>query len=152
MARVVARALWVVPVALLLLSAQQAKVAYDLRSTWKKGAPATAEVIEWESSNRADVTYGYVSLTVPLADGTALTKHKMSLPHSLLPRLKGKNRLAVHVRKGAPQEVVINRIMPAHWLIAASQVGISFAGAVMFFAGVCWWSVYLRRPPGATPR
>ncbi len=144
MVRIVARILWVVPALLLLLSLDQAKVAYDLRATWRQGTSATAEVIEWERSNRADVTYGYVSLRVPLGDNRVLAKDKMSLPYSLLPRLEGETTLDVHVRQGAPQEVVIDRIMPAHWLIAASQVGISLVGAVLFFAGVFWWNAYLR--------
>ncbi len=144
MVRTVARILWVVPLLLLLLSLDQAKVAYDLHATWRQGERATAEVIEWERSNRADVTYGYVSLRVPLGDNRVLVKDKMSLPYSLLPKLEGATTLDVHVRQGAPQEVVIDRIMPAHWLIAASQVGISLIGAALFFAGVYWWNAHLR--------
>ena len=145
MVRIVARILWAVPPLLLLLSANQARVAYELRTTWLQGERATAEVTAWERSNRADVTYGYVSLRVPMADGTALVKDKMSLPYSLLPRLEGAATLDVHVRRGAPQEVVIDRIMPAHWLIAAAQFGISLFGALLLFTGVYGWNAHLRR-------
>ena len=145
MVRVIARILWVLPILLLLLAVNQGLVATQLKATWEHGDPAYAEVITYEHSNRADVTYGYVSLRVPLADGSVLTKEKMSLPHSLLPRVKGEQTLAVRVRSGAAQEVVIDRLMPAHWLIAASQVGISLLGAVIIWVGVYWWNTLLRK-------
>ena len=145
MAQRIARILWIIPALLFFLAVNQAKVAVDLRSTWERGTPAMAEVTTFENSNRADVTYGFVSLRVPLEDGCVLTKEKMSLPHSLLPRLQGREALKVRVRVGAAQEIVIDRIMPAHWLIAASQVGISLLGAALFLAGLYWWNAYLRK-------
>jgi len=145
MFRFVARALWGVPLLLLFLSFNQAKVAHDLRSTWNEGEQALAKVTEWERSNRADITYGYVSLQIPLQDGRILIKDKISLPYSLLPRLEGQRVLAVHVREGAAQEVVIDKIMPAHWLIAASQFGMSLLGAILFFVGAWWWNGHLRK-------
>ena len=144
-ARIIARILWILPALLFFLTFNQVKVALDLKATWEAGTPATAEVVTFENSNRADVTYGYVSLRVPLADGQVLMKEKMSLPHSLLPRLKGRETLEVRVRPGAAQEVVIVQLMPAHWLIAASQSGISLLGALLFFAGVFWWNRYLKK-------
>ncbi len=144
-ARLIARILWILPALLIFLSLNQAKVALDLRATWEAGTPATAEVLTYEYSNRADVTYGYVSLRVPLPDGQALMKEKMSLPHSLLPRLEGQETLAVRVRLGAAQEVVIAQLMPTHWLIAASQAGISLIAALIFFAFVFWWNRYLKK-------
>ncbi len=143
--RIVARILWILPAILIFLTLNQAKVALDLRATWEEGTPATADVLVFENSNRADVTYGYVSLQVLLPDGQTLTKEKMSLPHSLLPRLEGQETLAVRVRPGAAQEIVIAQLMPTHWLIAASQAGISFLGALLFFAGVFWWNRYLKK-------
>jgi len=144
-ARIIARLLWIVPALLFFLTIDQAKVALDLRATFDEGVPATAEVITFENSNRADVTYGYVSLRVPLPDGQVLTKEKMSLPHSLLPRLEGQETVEVRVRPGAAQEVVIVSLMPAHWIIAASQAGISLLGALIFFTGVFWWNRYLKK-------
>ena len=144
-ARIIARILWVLPAILLFLTFYQAKAALDLRTTWEQGAPAVAEVFAYENSNRADVTYGYVSLRVPLADGRVLTKEKLSLPNTLLPRLEGKQTLEVRVRPGAAQEVVITPLMPAHWLITAAQSGMAFMGALLFAAGVFWWNRFLIR-------
>ncbi len=143
--RLIARILWFFPALLLFLTLDQAKVAFDLRQTWQHGAPATAEVLAFENANRVDVTYGYVSLRVPLPDGRVLTKEKMSLPNSLLPRLEEATSLAVRVQPGAAQEVIIERLMPAHWLIAAGQSGMALLGALLFGTGVFWWNRYVDR-------
>lgn len=147
MVRIVARTLWVLPVLLVLLALNQAKVAWELRATWERGQPAMAEVLHFEGSNRADVTYGYVDLRVELDEGGTITREKISLPQVMWSRVKDQDSLAVHVRPGSTQEVVIDSLMPGHWLIAASQVGISLVGAVLFLAGVWWWNCQLR--PGS---
>lgn len=143
--RLIARLLWIVPAVLLFLTFNQVKVAYDLRQTWEQGTPATAEVLAYDNANRVDVTYGYVSLRVPLPDGRVMDKDRLSLPPTILPRLEGETELAVHVRPGAAQELVIDKLMPAHWLIAAGQAGMSFFGFLLFGGFVLWWNRYLQR-------
>ena len=145
MVRFAARALWVVPVLLVMLAFNQAFVAAELRATWKRGQPAMAKVLNFETTNRADVTYGYVDLKVELDDGRAITQNQMSLPQVMWSRVKDRDSLAVRVRPGAAQEIIIERLMPGHWLIAASQVGISFLGAVLFAAWAWVWNRQLRR-------
>ena len=144
-AHLVARLAWFAPALLVFLTFNQAKVAFDLRATWQHGERATAEILEYEYSNRADVVYDYVSLRVPLPTGNTITKEKMSLPHSLLPRLEGEKEVAVRVNPGAAQEVVIEQLMPAHWLIAASQAGMSFLGALLAGTGVFFWNRWQKR-------
>ncbi len=133
----VIRLSWLIPVVLAGLAANQAKVAWDLNSTWRNGVSATAQLVAYERSNRADVTYGYVGLVVSLADGTRLEEEKLSLPHSLLPRLEGVDSVEVKVRQGAAQDVVIASIMPAHFWIAISNAGMSLAG-ILLFLGVAF--------------
>ncbi len=133
----VIRLSWLIPVVLAGLAANQAKVAWDLNSTWRNGVSARAQLVAYERSNRADVTYGYVGLVVPLADGARLEEEKLSLPHSLLPRLEGVDSVDVKVRPGAAQEVVIASIMPAHFWIALSNAGMSLAG-ILLFLGVAF--------------
>jgi hypothetical protein len=145
--RLIARILWVFPGFLLFLAFNQAKVAYDLRQTWEHGTPATAEVLAYDNANRVDVTYGYVSLRVLMPDGSVIEKDQMSLPPTILPRLEDDSELAVHVRPGAAQELVVDKLMPAHWLIAAGQAGMGLIGFLLFGAGVLWWNRYLRRQP-----
>lgn len=145
----IARLLWFAPALLLFLTINQAKVAHDLRQTWRTGTPAVAEVLAYENADRVDVTYGFVNLRVPLEDGTVLVKDNLSLPSTLLPRVEAAETLAVHVRPGAAQEVVIDSLMPAHWLIAATQAGMAFLGALFLGTGVLWWNRLLRRQAAA---
>ena len=145
MARWIARVLWVLPVLLLGLAANQAKVAIDLKTTWEQGEPAIAEVLAFESKNRADVTYGYLNLRVGLESGQVLTQEKMSLPQVFWNHVEGRDSLAVRVLTDAAQPIVIDRLMPGHWLIAAAQVGISFLGAMLIGVGAWAWNVQLRR-------
>lgn len=144
MASWIARVLWVVPALLLGLAANQAKVAIDLKETWENGEPATAEVLAFESKNRADVTYGYLDLRVILTSGQEIKREKLSLPQVFWNRVEGRDSLAVRVLTDAPQPVVIDRLMPGHWLIAAAQVGISFLGAVLVALGAWTWNRQLR--------
>ena len=149
--RLVARIAWVLPLLLLYLTFDQAQVAHDLRQTWELGAPATAEVLAYENADRVDVTYGFIDLRIPLSDGTELVKEKLSLPHTLLPRVEGEQTLAVHVRPGAAQEVVIDRLMPAHALIAAAQAGMALIGALLLATGLFFWNRWLRRKAQEPP-
>jgi hypothetical protein len=143
--RIIARALWVLPALLLFLVVNQTQVAVELRATWERGRPAVAEVLAMENTNRADITYDYISIRVPMADGQVLTKEKMSLPHSLMPRVGDQKTLEVRVRPGASQEVVFASLMPAHWLIAAAQAGMSLIGFLILAIGVFWWNRFLQR-------
>lgn len=143
--KTIARIVWIFPLLMVFLTVDQAKVAYDLHQTWEHGTPAIAEVTDYERSNRVDVTLDYVGLRVPLEDGGVLDQPRMSLPHSLAPRLEDQATVAVHVRPGAPQEIVIDQLMPAHALIAAGQSGMAFFTALMLAGGFYWWNRNIRQ-------
>lgn len=140
MVRLVARLFWAIPVVLTGLAANQGLVAWQLKTTFEQGISAVAEVGGFDTTNRADVTYGYIDLSVTLPDGQNIRREKMSLPQSLWSRVKDHDSLQVHVRPGKPQEIVIDRLMPAHWLIAASQMGISFLGAILSAVLAYFWN------------
>jgi len=140
MVHIIARVFWIVPIVLVVLSVNQAMVAMQLRSTWNDGVPAIAKVEDFDTTNRADVTYGYIHLRVILPDGQTIEHERMSLPQSLWSRVKGQDSLKVLVQSGAPQEVVIDKLMPAHWLIAASQMGISLIGALLSAVLGFYWN------------
>ncbi|MCY4170569.1 MAG: DUF3592 domain-containing protein [Bacteroidetes bacterium] len=142
--RIIAKFFCIVPVLLIGLAVNQGYVALELRQTWSEGIPAMAMVEAFETTNRADVTYGYVHLQVTLEDGQIIENERMSLPQSLWPRVKGQDSLQVYVRPDAPQEIVISRLMPAHWLIAASQMGISLFGAILSGLLAFFWNRALR--------
>jgi hypothetical protein len=140
----VSRALWLVPAFLLLLALNQLKVGLDLRHTFLDGEPAIAEVTAFDRVDRADVTYGYVSLRIPLKDGTTLTREEMPLPYSLLHRVEGKDSLAVQVLRGASQEVIIQIVGNAQWKMAVIQSSMALIAGLMALAGVWAWSRFLR--------
>jgi hypothetical protein len=141
----VARLLWVFPAILLFLAVNQLRVAYGLRATLAGGEPAVAEIYEYHTEDRVDVTYDYVSLRVPLPDGRVIEREKVSLPHSLAPLLEGRESVAVRVRPGADQPVVIMPIVQSQWRIAAVNAAISVVGFLLLGLGVYAWNRYLRR-------
>ena len=155
-----ARALWLAPAFLVFICAQQVWAAYTLSQTLRKGTPAVAEVTELHQENRVDVTYDYMNLRVQMPDGTTIRKRRMSVPHTLAPLLEDKRKLAVFVRPGAAQEVVIREKGPQGQPLGATQqrlavvnAAMSGVGALIFGFGVFWWNRYLRRKgdPAAEP-
>ncbi len=145
MVRIIALIFWVVPVGLICLSINQGLVAGQLRNTWNNGELAIAKVDKFETTNRADVTYGYINLRVELSNGELIERKKMSLPQSLWPRVKGQDSLRVYVKRETAQEIVIDDLMPAHWLIAVSQMGISLFGALLSGVFAFLWNRSLRQ-------
>ncbi len=143
--RRVARLLWILPAFLLLLAVHQAKTAYDLRHTLRHGERALAEVTKVETSNRVDVTYDYVNLRVHLDGGRIIERNNLSLPHTLISEVEGKETVAVRVLPDAPQEIVIAAIGSSQWHIAAIQAAIAAGAALLFAAGVFAWNRYLKR-------
>ena len=140
----VARFMWIVPIALLLLTLNQAKVAYDLHYTLENGIAAIADVLEVEVNERVDIPYGYVSLSVDLEDGRRIVQEKMSLPYTLLPSVRYEEELEVRVFPEADQPIVIKDIASTQWKIAAVQSLMGFVGFMMAAAGVFAWNRYLR--------
>ena len=143
--RILARVAWLVPFLLVGLCVNQAKVARDLRITLLDGISATARVAAYERVDRADITYGYVSLEVPLPDGSVLTREKMSLPYSLMQEIEGRDQLGVHVLRDAGQTIVIDMVVDTQWKIAAIQSAVSFFAALMAVAAVVGWNRSVKR-------
>lgn len=141
----IARFAWIVPVGLLLLTLNQAKVAYDLHYTLNNGIPAVADVLEVEVNERVDIPYGYVSLRVNLEDGREIVQEKMSLPYTLLPQVRYEDKLDVRVYPEAAQQIVIKQIASTHWKIAGIQALMGFTGCLLAAAGVYGWNRMLRK-------
>ena len=151
MIRWIARAAWLVPVLMAVLSLHQGKVAYDLHTTKTQGTTATAEVQTVHASNRTQVTYDYVSLRVPMPDGSTLTRERLSLPHGIVPALKGRETLQVRVMSGGCRCSVgtgaINSTQVVDTQIRVAGIdGLVSFGAALLFGVVIWvWNRRLRR-------
>jgi hypothetical protein len=147
----IARIAWLLPLFFLGMSLHQGKVAYDLRTTKTQGTEATAEVLEVHKDNRADVTFDYISLRVPLPDGSTLTREKMSLPHGIVPVLLDKETLAVRVNPGGPRDIAIvetvksTPIVDTQMRIAGMNGFMAFGAALLFGVGIWYWNRSLRR-------
>ncbi len=142
--RLVARALWAIPLLLAGLCWNQADVAGDLRETLRKGESATATVTRYRRVDRQDVSLGEVSLRVPLADGRVLVREHLALPYSLSHRVE-KDTLGVRVLPGADQEIVIASIAATQSRIAAINAGICGIAALMASIGLLFWNRSLRQ-------
>lgn len=140
----VARLMWLVPGLLLLLALNQTKVAFDLHRTLAEGTPAVAEVLEYDKTERADVTFSYVRLRVPLGEHRAIER-TLPLPLSLMPQVEDRETVNVLVLPGAAQEVVVAAIARPQWRMAAINAAMSFVGFLMLGAGVFAWNRYLAR-------
>ena len=151
MLRRVAQAAWIAPILFFALSLHQGKVVYDLDSTRSNGTRATAEVLEMHKGSRSDVTYDYVSLQVPLPDGSTLTREKMSLPHGLIPPLLDRETLQVRVQQSASIPIVITEsigptpVVQTQIRIAGINALMSLGAALLFGIGVWYWNRSLQR-------
>jgi hypothetical protein len=143
--RIIARILWILPAILFFLIIHQTWSALEIRKTLVEGEPAVAEVLEFESSSRVEISYDYVSIRVPLADGTVIEKEHMSLPHTLVPVIQGKDELAVRVRPGARQDVVIEEIGSMHWKLALMNMAMSLFGFILLSVGIFAWNRFLTK-------
>lgn len=149
--RRIAQAAWILPLFFLGISLHQGTVVYDLYTTKMNGTEATAEVREVHVENRSQVTYDYVSIRVPMPDGATLTRDRLSLPHGIVPALKGKKTLAVRVGPGANPSIVVTEpigptpVVETQMRIAGINGLMSFGAALLFGLGVFYWNRSLRR-------
>ena len=146
--RALARAAWVIPAALLALTLQQAKVAYDLAATLSSGEEAQAEVVRYFRSDRKDVTHAEVDLRVVLADGTERRWDRLALPYSIAHRIDEADSVAVRVNLGAGQEVVIAEIGRTQQRIALYNAAMALVVFVLTLWGVWAWNRWVGRPAG----
>ncbi len=140
----VARLLWIIPGLLLFLTINQAMVALDLRETLRDGRLVEAEVVEFSTTDRADITMASVRLRVPMPDGSN-SERELPLPITFVRMLDGSDSLRVYLASGADQEVVIAEIGRAQWRLAAINGGISFIGLILVSWGVFAWNRFLRK-------
>jgi len=159
MLRRVAQLAWIIPLFFFGVSVHQGMVFYQLHATKAQGMAATANVQAVQFSQRSQVTYDYVSLRVPLSDGTALTRERLSLPHGVIPPLVEKERLAVRVAptpewfllSGTDRSLVVMEqigdtpVVDTQIRIAGINTLMALGAALLFGIGVFYWNRSLRR-------
>ncbi len=151
MTRWIARIAWLVPLSLLGLAIHQGNVVYDLQTTKTQGTKATADVQKVHASTRTQVTYDYVSLRVPMPDGSVMTRERLSLPHGIVPALKEKESLAVRVAPTASRTLVVMEpikstpVVDTQIRIAGINGLMSLGAALLFGFAIWFWNRSLRR-------
>lgn len=142
--RFVARAAWIVPVALVLLTVHQARTAVELGRTLRQGEPATAAVTRYERSDRKDVTQAELDLRIDLPDGSTIVREHLALPYSIAHRVEA-DSLPVRVLRGASQEIVLTDIVRTQIRIAWSNAAMALVMALISLVGVVAWNRMLAR-------
>jgi hypothetical protein len=151
MTRWIARIAGLLPLLFLGLAVHQGKVAYDLHTTKTQGTAATAEVQEVKVSNRTQVTYDYVSIRVPMPDGSVLTRERLSLPHGIVPALKDRETLDLRVVPGGSRSIVVTEpikatpVVDTQIRIAGINGLMSLGAAILFGVAIWYWNRSLRR-------
>lgn len=153
----VARLMWIAPALLLVAGLVLLKAPLDLTRTLRGGTPAVARVVNYETTNRTEVSYDAFTLRVPLAGGDSLT-HVVPLPHGIAPLFKEDPAVPVRVLPDAARPVVIESAVvqtnqgPVVLNIGRTQIwvaGISSAmcllGALLLGLAVGAWNRYLAR-------
>ncbi|MEM1093021.1 MAG: hypothetical protein AAGJ10_00340 [Bacteroidota bacterium] len=136
----IARLMWAVPVGMLLLTINQIGVATDLRSTLEEGTLAVADVDSVVTTNRSEISYDYVDLSIPMASGDTLRYEKVTMPHSLFTYIQDEKKLDVRVKPGASQELVIVQVADTQWRIAAMNAAICFVFGILAGVGIYFWN------------
>jgi hypothetical protein len=139
-AKYLARIAWGVPIVLLLLTIQQAKVTVDLGATMREGVPAVAEITRYDRTDRKDVTHAELDLRVKLPDGTLIEKEHLALPYTIAHRVEDTDSVDVLVFAGSSQEVVIASIVGTQQRIALYNIGMGFIAFVLAAVGVYYWN------------
>jgi len=142
--KLVARLMWLLPALLVVISVALLRAGFAERETLAAGTAATAQVVDVEIRNRADVTYGHIDLRIPLSDSEVLER-RLPLPLSLLIPLQDRKEVRVRVLAGSDKDVVIEDIARAQWRMALIQSAMSLLGAILLIIAVGAWNRYLRR-------
>jgi len=136
----IARLMWAVPVGMLLLAINQVMVTTDLRATLEEGTLLVANVDSVVTTNRSEISYDYVDLTVPMPSGETLRFEKVTMPHSLFTYIQDETKLDVRVMPGAAQELVIVQVADTQWRIAAMNAAICFVFGILTGVGIYFWN------------
>ncbi|HYE58727.1 MAG TPA: hypothetical protein VD948_09485 [Rhodothermales bacterium] len=153
----VARLMWIAPALLLVAGLLLLKAPLDLGRTLREGTPAVARVLDYQTTNRTEVSYDALTVRVPLPAGDSLT-HVIPLPRGIAPIVGEEARVPVRVLPGAVRPVVIESAVvrtnqgPVAMNLGRTQIwiaGISSAmcllGALLLGIAVGAWNRYLAR-------
>lgn len=130
---------WLLPFCLLALGLNQIWVSGGLSASATGGEVLRATVTEYESVDRADVTYGYVDLAFKPSLGDSVFVDELVLPYTLIQALADVDTLTVRYDPAARQPVVIDEIVRSQSRMALIQGLMALGAALMFGWGIWRW-------------
>jgi hypothetical protein len=150
MTAVLARLMWLAPALLLVIGLWLIQAGIGQKHTLDSGVLLTADVVDINIRNRADVTYGHIDLDVPEPSGDTV-RVRLPLPLSLLMSIEGQPRVDIRLLEGSEQPIVIEAIARAQWKLSLINASMCLLGAMLLAWGVFAWNRYLRKSgdPGA---
>jgi hypothetical protein len=86
-----------------------------------------------------------------MPDGSTLTRERLSLPHGIVPALKGRETLKVRVASGGSRSIVVTEainstpVVDTQIRIAGINGLMSFGAALLFGIVIWFWNRSLRR-------
>jgi hypothetical protein len=144
--------MWLAPVLLVVISIALVRAGLNQKTTQESGVLVTADVVDVNIRNRADVTYGHVDLRFPTSAGDS-TEVRLPLPLSLLMSIEGEETVAVRLLEDAEQPVLIDSIAHAQWRMSFIHASMSLLGAILLSWGIYAWNRFLKEEgdPGSGP-
>ena len=146
----VARALWLLPLLLLVIAVALVRAGIEQRETAETGETVQAAVTGLDLRERAEITHGTVALRYPdPASGDTLDRF-VELPLAFLKEIEAAYAqdsslvVPIQVREGTDQ-IILGAHPRAQWMMTFSFAAMSLFGALGLAWMVAGWNRYLAR-------
>lgn len=140
----VARMLWIIPLALVGLTIHQVWVARSVAKTMSEGHRVIAEVTFFDVKEMVAQTHGILDLEIPDSNLGSYSK-RLTVPAAWLYDMGELDSLAVYVLDGGTQDVVIENLAQVQARTAWVNAMVALLFALMIAVPVWLWGRYLKR-------
>ena len=144
MVKIIAKALWLVPILMFVYSFYLLRAGLDQKSTADGGFQTTAEVTNVDVGQRSEITYGEMDLEFVDSEGNQVAE-TLPLPLSLLFMVRDEKTVEITYDPESSKPVVINRISRALWRMSLINALICLVSALLLVIPVFAWNRYLKK-------
>lgn len=148
---VAARALWAMPLLLLLIAGGLFVAGLEQKQTVERQQPVQAEVLDVFTRERSEITRGDVLLRYVLPEGDHAIERRVEMPLVFLKELEADlsadsgQTIRIYAEPGGDGQIVLASHPRAQWVMTFSFAAMSLVGAL----GLAWlvwaWNRYLKR-------
>jgi len=135
--------IWLLPLALALLTAHQLYTYYNIVKTYNQGESYTAEVVDFEIKQIAAQTNGYVVLKFETREGKTV-QEKLSLPVTLAAQFMESNVIPVRYYADSSTPIVMIKTYNTHSRVALINASMAF----VFFVALLIVAFFVHRFAG----